>query len=74
MRFLVPSEYVMIYPNATFYFDYYNNVTKLHLVIHHGKSIKNNISKWKNYNFVKNKPLFRGAASYPIEYYEWIGF
>lgn len=64
----------MIYPNATFYFDYYNDVTKLQLVIHHGKSIKNNLSKWKNYNFVKNKTLFRGAASYPIEYYEWVGF
>lgn len=72
--FKVPSEYVMIYPNATFYFDYYNNVTKLQLVIHHGKSIKNNLSKWKNYNFVKNKTLFRGAASYPIEYYEWVGY
>lgn len=66
------DDYVMIYKNYTFYFDYdYSNRTHLEYVVFHGNNIKNNLSKWKYFNFVEYKDNMLSAANDNMTYENW---
>ncbi|WP_414044974.1 hypothetical protein ACMGE5_00665 [Macrococcus equi] len=65
------NDYAMIYKNMTFYFDADSSQTELKYVVIHGNTIKNNLNKWRYFNFVDKKDYLFDAVNQEMSYENW---